>query len=219
MYFASRMQAGRMLASQLVQKYRYEDCAVIALDDGGVVIGAQIAMQLHSVLMMLMSEEINLPREIEAIGAIAQDGTFTYNNASYADVEIQELMGEYYGFMEQEKLKRIHDLQHLIGSGGVIKKKLLRGRNIILVSEGFKSGFSLDVALNYLKPVQTDKIIVATPLASVKAVDRLHVLADDLFCLSVIENYMDNDHYYDSDDVPDHEKIIDIIEKIILNFE
>jgi predicted phosphoribosyltransferase len=208
-----------MLASQLVKKYRYEDCAVIALDDGGVVIGAQIAMQLHSVLMLLMSEEINLPREIEAIGAIAQDGTFTYNQASYADVEIQEMMGEYFGFMEQEKLKRMHDLQHLIGSGGIMKKKLLRGRNIILVSEGFKSGFSLDVALNYLKPVQTEKIIVATPLASVKAVDRMHIRADDLFCLSVIENYMDNDHYYDADDVPDHDTIIEIIEKLILNWQ
>jgi putative phosphoribosyl transferase len=219
MYFASRMQAGRMLASQLVKKYRYEDCAVIALNDGGVVIGAQIAMQLHSILMLLMSEEINLPREIEAIGAIAQDGTFTYNRGSYAETEIEELMAEYYGFMEMEKLKRIQDLQHLVGSGGIIKKDLIRGRNIILVSDGFQSGFSLDVAMTYLKPVAIEKIIVATPIASVKAVDRLHIQADDLYCLSVIENYMFTDHYYDKNDVPEHEKIIETIEKLIFNWQ
>jgi putative phosphoribosyl transferase len=219
MYFASRMQAGRMLASQLVKKYRYEDCAVIALNDGGVVVGAQIAMQLHSVLMLLMSEEINLPREIEAIGAIAQDGSFTYNQGSYQDAEIQELMSEYFGFMEMEKLSRIQDLQHLVGSGGSIKKDLIRGRNIILVSDGFKSGFSLDIALTYLKPVAIEKIIVATPLASVKAVDRMHILADDLYCLSVIENYMDTDHYYDTQDVPDHDKVLETIEKIVLNWQ
>lgn len=218
MYFANRMQAGRMLANQLAKKYRYEDCAVIALNDGGVVIGAQIAMQLHSVLMMLMSEEINLPREIEAIGAIAQDGSFTYNDA-YATGEIEELMEEYFGFVEQEKLHRIQDLQHLIGSGGIIKKDLIKGRNIILVSDGFKSGFTLDIALTYLKPVAIKKIIVATPLASVKAVDRMHIQADDLYCLSVIENYMETDHYYDTNDVPDHDKIIDILEKIILNWK
>jgi putative phosphoribosyl transferase len=212
------MQAGRMLASQLAKKYRYEDCAVIALNDGGVVIGAQIAMELHSVLMMLMSEEINLPREIEAIGAIAQDGSFTFNEA-YQQGEIQELMEEYFGFVEQEKLHRIQDLQHLIGSGGIIKKDLIKGRNIILVSDGFKSGFTLDIALTYLKPVAIKKIIVATPLASVKAVDRMHIQADDLYCLSVIENYMDTDHYFDTNDVPDHDKIIDIIEKIILNWK
>lgn len=208
-----------MLASQLVKKYRYEDCAVIALNDGGVVVGAQIAMQLHSVLMMLMSEEVNLPREIEAIGAIAQDGSFTFNQGAYAESEISELMSEYFGFVEQEKLSRIQDLQHLIGSGGSIKKDLIRGRNIILVSDGFKSGFSLDIALTYLKPVAIEKVIVATPLASVKAVDRMHIMADDLYCLSVVENYMDTDHYYDTQDVPNHEKIIDTIEKIVLNWQ
>ena len=219
MYFASRMQAGRMLASKLVEKYRYEDCAVIALTDGGVVVGAQIAMQLHSVLMLLVSEEIHLPREPEAIGAITQDGTFTYNQGSYQDSEITELMSEYFGFVEQEKLQKIQDMQHLIGSGGNIKKDLIRGRNIILVSDGFKSGFSLDIALMYLKSTAVEKIIVATPLASVKAVDRMHILADDLYCLSVVENYMDTDHYYDKQDVPDHKKIMDTIEKIILNWK
>jgi putative phosphoribosyl transferase len=207
-----------MLAKELVKKYRYEDCAVIALNDGGVVIGAQIAMQLHSVLMLLMSEEINLPREIEAIGAIAQDGSFTFNEA-YNKAEMEELMQEYFGFVEQEKLSRIQDLQHLIGAGGIIKKDLMKGRHIILVSDGFKSGFTLDIALTYLKPVAVKSIVVATPLASVKAVDRMHVQADDIYCLSVIENYMDNDHYYDAQDVPEHDKIIETIEKIILNWK
>ncbi|MGH7241165.1 MAG: phosphoribosyltransferase family protein [Candidatus Saccharimonadales bacterium] len=219
MYFASRMQAGRMLASQLVEKYRYEDCAVIALNDGGAVVGAQIAMQLHSVLMLLMSQEVKLPREPEAIGAIAQDGSFTYNHGSYQDGEIEELMSEYFGLVEQEKLSSINDLQHLIGSGGSIKKELIKGRNIILVSDGFKSGFSLDIALNYLKPVAIEKIIVATPLASVKAVDRMHIMADDLYVLSVLENYMDTDHYYDAQDVPEHAKVLEIIEKIILEWQ
>lgn len=218
MYFASRMQAGRMLASQLVKKYRYEDCAVIALDDGGVMVGAQIATELHSVLMMLMSEEINLPRELEAIGAIAQDGSFTYNQA-YSKGELEELVGEYFGFIEQEKLSRIQDLQHLLGSGGMIRKDLIKGRNIIIVSDGFLNGFTLDIALEYLKPVAIKRIIVATPLASVKAVDRMHVLADDIYCLSVIENYIDTNHYYDTQDVPDHDKIIETIEKVILNWK
>ena len=207
-----------MLANQLVKKYRYEDCAIVAVNDGGVVIGAQIAMQLHSILMLLASEEINLPREIEAIGAIAQDGSFTYNNY-YSKGELEELMGEYFGFVEHEKLHRIEDLQHLIGSGGIMRKDLLKGRNIILVSDGLKSGFTLDIAYQYLKPVAVKKMIVATPLASVQAVDRMHILADDLYVLSVVENYMDTDHYYDQNDVPEHEKVIETIEKIILNWK
>lgn len=218
MYFASRMQAGRMLANQLVEKYRYENCAVVAINDGGVVVGAQIAMRLHCVLMLLASEEIDLPREIEAIGAIAQDGSFTYNNY-YSQSEIDELMGEYFGFVEQEKLNRIQDLQHLVGAGGILRKDLLKGRNIIIVSDGFSNGFPLDIAFQYLKPVAIEKVVVATPLASVAAVDRMHVLADDLVCLSVVADYISTDHYYDKQDIPEHAKIIETIEKIILNWK
>jgi predicted phosphoribosyltransferase len=218
MYFASRVQAGRMLASQLVPKYRYENCAIVALNNGGVVIGAQIAMQLHCPLNMLMTQEINLPREPDAVGAIAQDGSVTYNNAMSGYV-LGELESEYYHYIEQEKMSKLQEMHRILGDGGTIRKDLLRGRYIILVSDGIKSPHSLDITVQYLKPVATEGLIIATPLASVDAVDYMHVLADDLFVLSVIDNYMDTDHYYDAQDVPDSQKIVEIIEKIVLNWQ
>ncbi len=54
-YFPSRHAAGEMLADQLQPKYRYEDCAIVALGDGAVLVGAQIAMRLHCVLSMLLT--------------------------------------------------------------------------------------------------------------------------------------------------------------------
>jgi predicted phosphoribosyltransferase len=114
-----------------------------------------------------------------------------------------------------EKLQRLH---RLVGSGGTIRKDLLRGRYIILVTDGLKNGHTLDLTIQYLKPVATEGIIVATPLASIPAVDYMHVLADDIYCLSVVDNYLDTDHYYDTDDVPDEETVIQTIEKIILNW-
>ena len=63
MYFASRLQAGRMLASQMAKKYKGELCAVVALNDGGVMVGAQIAQKLHCSLTLLMTAEITLTRE------------------------------------------------------------------------------------------------------------------------------------------------------------
>jgi putative phosphoribosyl transferase len=218
MYFASRVQAGRMLASQLLPKYRYENCAVVALNDGGVMIGAQIAQQLHCVLMLLLSAEINLPLEPVALAGITASGEFAFNE-QYSAGEIEELSGEYRNFVEQEKLKRMHDLNRLLGSGGTIKKELLKAHNIILVADGMKSGFILDLAYQFLKPIAIEKLVVATPLASVKAVDRMHVVADDLYCLNVVEDYIDTDHYYDKHDIPDHKTIIETIERIILNWK
>lgn len=218
MYFASRMQAGRMLAAQLAKKYRYEDCAVVCLSDGGVMVGAQIAMELHTILTMLLTAEINLPMEPEAIGGISQDGSFSFNKF-YFPGEIDELTAEYYQYIEQEKLMRIQEMQRLVGDGGLIRRDLLKGRNIILVSDGLKSAFTLDVAMEYLKPVAVKDVIIATPLASLKAVDRMHIMADELYCLSVVEDYISTDHYYDTQDVPDHDKVIEVLEKVIFNWK
>src|SRR5665213_915867 len=157
MYFASRVQAGRMLASQLTKKYRYENCAVVSLGDGGVMVGAQIAVELHCILTMLASAEIMLPREPQAIAGITSGGTVSYNHA-YSDGELDEMVGENYGFIEQEKL------------------------------------------------------IAAVPFASVQAVDRMHVQADELYCLDVIQDYIETDHYYDVQDVPDHETVLKTLE-------
>lgn len=218
MYFASRTQAGKLLASQLVEKYRYENCAVVALDDGGVVVGAQIAASLHCVLELLLNEKITLPRELEAIAGISQDGSVTYNSA-YSPGELDELIGEYYQYIEQEKLTRLRELNNLLGKGTTVDKRLLAGRNIILVSEGLGSGFAIDMAVQFLKPIPLEKIIVATPLASVQAVDRMHILADEIYCPSVVENFISSDHYYSQHDVPSHDKIVQIIERITLNWK
>lgn len=218
MYFASRLQAGRMLASQLLPKYRYENCAVVALDDGGVMVGAQIAIQLHCVLMMMLSSEIMLPREPDAVAGITVGGQMAYNQ-KYSSGEIDELVSEYRGLIEQEKLTSLHELNRIVGSNGVISKSLLKGHNIILVSDGLKSGFLIDLMVQYLKPIAVEKLIVATPLASVQAVDRMHIVADDIYCLNVVEDYINTDHYYDKRDVPDHDKAIKLIEEIILNWQ
>jgi predicted phosphoribosyltransferase len=206
-----------MLASQLVPKYRYENCAVVALSDGGVMVGAQIAAALHCSLALLLTKEIDLPREPDAIAGIAQDGSFAYND-SYSSGEIDELQAEYYHYIEQEKMTKLQELHRLVGNGGTLDKRLLKGHNVILVSDGMKTSFAMDVAIQFLKPIAIEKLIIATPLAGVKAVDRMHVVADDLCVLSVLDDYMDTPHYYDKDDLPDHETVLSTINRIIMQW-
>ncbi len=207
-----------MLASQLATKYSEKQCAVVALSDGGVMVGAQIAQELHCVLTLLQSADITLPREPEAIAGITAGGKVAYNH-SYSDGEIAELTSEYFGYIEEQKLTRMHDMNQLVGSTGTISKELLKNHNVILVSDGMKTGFAVDLAAEFLKPIELEKFIVATPFAGVQAVDRMHVLADDLYCLNVIADYIDTDHYYDQQDVPDHETVLKVIEQLVLQWQ
>jgi predicted phosphoribosyltransferase len=218
MYFKSRVEAGQLLAKQIVEKYKGQECAVVALNDGGVMVGSQIALQLHSVLTLLLTESINLPREDAAVGGISQDGSFSYNQ-KYSQGEIDEFVAEYYHFIEQEKMSKMQEMHRRVGHGGLIKRDLLKDRNVILVTDGLKDGFAIDVALQFLKPIHLNKLIIATPLASVSAVDRMHILGDDIFCLSVLEDYISTDHYYDVQDVPPHDKVVKTIEQIVSHWK
>lgn len=214
MYFKSRVAAGQELASQIIPKYAGQDCALIALSDGGVMVGSEIAIQLRAPLMMLLAERITLPREDSALAGISQDGSFTYNH-QFSQGEIDEFVMEYYNYIEAEKMNKIQDMHRLARRGGLIRKDLLQGRTIMLVSDGLQDGFLIDVALQFLKTVQTKRLIVVTPFASVPAVDRMHILADEIFCLNVLEDYISTDHYYETQDVPSHEKVVAAIEKIV----
>lgn len=218
MYFESRAQAGELLAQELVGKYRYEDCAVLALSDGAVLVGEPIAKALHSVLTMLLVESIEVPGEGINIGGLNQSGRFTYNGMLSAG-EVEGFRQEYFGYFEEKKREGMMRINRLLGDGGLVNKDLLKGRHIILVSDGFHDAASLDVALDFLKPISIQKLIVATPTATVASVDRLHITVDEMHILDVKDNFMGVDHYYDDNNVPSHEDTVKKINDIILNWQ
>jgi putative phosphoribosyl transferase len=216
-YFPSRQVAGELIAKEL-EKYRYEDCAVVAMSDGGVMIGAQIAAALHCPINMLLTAEIHLPGETDILAEIDNFGDLTYNEM-YSESEIEDMRAENFGHIEQQKLQKIFEMNRLLGQGGVISDNLLRGRNVIVVSDGLMNGFSMRAAAEYLKPIRIKKLIMATPFASIGAVDHMHILADEIVCLNVLEDIISINHYYDDNTLPPHEKIIEIIEDIVLHWK
>lgn len=217
MYFESRSQAGQLLANTVNDHYRYEDCAVLALTAGGVLVGEQIAARLHSPLMMLLSESVDIPGEGMAIGAVSERGQFTYNS-SFSEGQISGFASEFHGYFDEKKREAFNKLNRLIGDGGVVDESLLHDRNVIVVSDGFYDPSSIDVALDYLKPIRTGKIIFVAPVATVPIVDRLHVVADELHILDVKENFFGVDHYYEDNTIPSVETIIEKISEIVLNW-
>ncbi|QQS21618.1 hypothetical protein IPM09_03760 [Candidatus Saccharibacteria bacterium] len=217
MYFESRAQAGQMLATQLLERYRYENCAVVALSDGGVLVGEQIASQLHCILTMLVTEGIEVPGESTSFGAVSQAGNFTYNS-DFSAGEIDEYTSEFHGYLEDQKRQAFNRINRLIGDGGLIGNDMLRERVVILVADGFSDSAVLSVALDFLKPIRILRLVVAAPVATIPAVDRIHMIADEIHVLDVKENYMGTNHYYEDNAVPSHEETIAKINQIVLNW-
>jgi predicted phosphoribosyltransferase len=126
---------------------------VVALSDGAVVVGEQIARELHCILTMLLVEEIDVPGEGVSFGGVTQDGNFTYNGMFSAG-EIEEYTSEYHGYLEEQKREAYQTLNRLLGDGGVIDENMLRDHVVILVADGLDTGSSLDSAVNFLKPIR-----------------------------------------------------------------
>lgn len=217
MHFASRFHAGKILAKQLYPIYRYEDCVVIALNPGGVVVASQIAQSLHAALLMILAKELEIAHEPISIGSISSTGDFILND-SLSNIDSSELMDEYRGLIEEQKIVKMSEMSKITGTTELINKKMIQYRTVILVSDGLRGDLFLNLAYEFLKPIKINKIIVATPIADVKAVDWMHIMVDKIFCLWVTDD-LDVNRYYDQNTIPDEKTITKIIQNIILNWQ
>lgn len=216
-YFLSRSEAGSIVAERLL-KYRYEDTIVLALSEGAVLVGAEIARKLHSLITMLLTKDVYLPDGRTVVGVVNEVGGFIYNN-SFSAGEIEELQVEYRANIEFAKMQAMHEIHVALGQGGLISADYFRNRVVIAVTDGTLNGMAFDMAYDYLRGVKTKKIIMVAPVASVSAVDRMHILADELQCLNVVtDSIFDVAHYYENNDAPKHSEIISIINGIILEW-
>jgi putative phosphoribosyl transferase len=217
MYFASKSEAGKQLA-ELLKDYKSAKPAIIALTDGGVIVGAQIAAKLHCPLMLLLMQDIKIPGEPSVLGVVDQNGGFTYNDM-YSTGELESLESEYRGVIEQEKMEQWHELNRILGDGGILNEEIAKDKVVILVADGLTSGLSLVAASNFLKKISIKRLVIVTPIASVQAVDKMHVLADEIHILSVMDTPMDINHYFEKDDTPDRDTIISILKNAIKNWQ
>ncbi len=177
-------------------KYTDDDAVVVILTNTAEIIGEAIAKQLRIGATTLISETITLPGESSILGTVDQAGHFSYN-ANLTTGEIDQYASEYHSYIELEKINKIHKINHTVATKNLYSRSEFSDKIIILVSDGLDDTAALDSAIEYLKPVRLKKIVMAVPVVSVRAVDRMHIACDEIHVLNVTENYFSANHYYD----------------------
>lgn len=178
--FADRADAGRALATALESHQGAADTVVLGLPRGGVPVAYEVAMALDLPLDVLVVRKLGLPWQPElAMGAIASGGALVTN-----DEIVRHLGGDRAEFdavraREQAELeRRERDFR-----GDQLPLEM-RNRTGILVDDGLATGATMEVAVRALRTLGARRVIVAVPVASVEARDRIAAVADEVVCLA-----------------------------------
>ncbi len=214
MYFHDRAEAGEKLADEL-ESYRWENCAVMALSPGGVVVGEQIARRLHCALSLLMTARISAPGEQSLVlGTIDQMGGFTYNSM-IACGDMEEYMEDMRAYLEEQKIQQMYQMATVIGENGLADPAQLAGRNIIIATDGVKNGLSFDAALHFLQKVHVEKVVAAIPVGPPEVIERLHGMVDEVHYLYIPENFFSVSHYYTDEPKIDPDTVMERINNVV----
>lgn len=191
--FANRVDAGRRLATKLARFANREDVVVLGIPRGGVPVAFEVARAIHAPLDILLARKLGVPGERElAMGAIASGGARILNRRLIAKLGItEEQVAETIAEQEAE-LQRREELYRGVRPGIAIQDK-----TIILVDDGIATGSSMLAAIEALRTLHPNKIVVAVPVAPTHAETDIGNVADEFICLDQPEWFLSIGQFYE----------------------
>lgn len=178
--FRDRSEAGRLLGAELAPRKLGPNPIVMALARGGVPVGAEVAEALQAPLDVMVIRKLGVPWQPElAMGAIARDTrVLDYSLISALGVSDREV--EAVAKRETEELAR-REAEYRQGR----PEPALDGRTVVLVDDGLATGSSMIAAVRHARRARAKRLIVAVPVGSPEACERLRSEADQCICLAV----------------------------------
>lgn len=183
----NRKEAGGRLALELTEYVERPETIVLGLARGGVPVAHEIAKKLHLPLDVCLVKKLGLPwnREV-AVGVVAEEALL--HNYTGSITILDEKKPQLYG-LDRETVRAM----------AAMAKAELRWRDrcyrhyrpmmsisnriVIVVDDGIGTGLTMQAAVKVLRKHLPQKIIVAAPIVSTGAIERLKTEVDDIISL------------------------------------
>src|SRR5438045_4216113 len=173
MYFMNRYDAAMQLATRL-QKYKSEDGVILAVPRGGVPIGYHLARHLGFALDLLMTKKLGHPANEEfAIGAVGIESVIIE--------EAYQIPKEY--IQQQTKQIRQQLIDRYRKFMGNREPAVLKNKIVIVVDDGVATGRTILATLKMLRSKKPKKSVIAVPVASMEAAERIKQDVNQLICI------------------------------------
>jgi len=203
--FASREEAGLKLGNFLKEAGVQAEL-VVGLPRGGVVVAAEVAHALGLPLDVLVVRKIGHPLQREfAVGALAEEGVVIIDERIVGRNPLIRFQLDRIIAEEQERMRGYQTAFHQNVSPAYAEKVVL------LVDDGLATGATTEAAVLAARKKNARIVIVAAPVASTNAVERLSRVADDVRALYVDPDFDAVGRYYDVFSQTTDEEVMELL--------
>jgi len=179
---------------------------VLGLPRGGVVVAAEIAKALQLPLGVLVVRKIGYPLHREfAVGALAEGDVVVLDERLIGAnrgirAELAQVIEEERGRLQayRNRFQRAH-------------APSLAGQTVLLVDDGLATGATAEAAVLSARKQGARRVIIAAPVASTHAVDRLAGVADDVIVQWADPAFEAVGAYYQSFRQTSDEEVLDLL--------
>jgi len=190
--YRNRSEAGRLLAKALTRFASKPDVVVLGLTRGGVPVAAEVAKALLAPLDVVVVRKLGVPFQPElAMGAIAGDDT------QVVDKDLVRALGLTDNDVESAVVRERAEVER--------RERLYRGgrppldlkeHTAILVDDGLATGSTMLAAVAFARKRVAKRIVMAVPVASVEAVQKLREKVDECICLAAPDPFFSVGDWY-----------------------
>lgn len=169
MIFKDRYEAGTRLAESL-KRFSRESTVVFAIPPGGIVPASIVANTLHAPLNLIVIRPVATAHQAQTLVAVVSERGRTMTNPTYPDSVDPTWLGLAIREQEQEARR----LREVYGDDTAP----VRGRTAIIVDDGMRTGLTMSLAIEEVRRLEPQRVVVAVPVASAAAIEKVRYLAD-----------------------------------------
>ena len=204
MIFQNRIEAGLLLADKL-KNYQSGTGLVLAIPRGGVPVAYAVAKELGLPIELILTKKIGHPTNKEyAIGAASLTDYFTIPHENVTEEYIQAEIVRI-----RTRLKEMYKIFM-----GDQEPADLQGKTVVIIDDGIATGNTLLGTIQLLRKSKPGKMIIAVPVASRSAVNKLAKEVDEIVVVYVPDQFYGVGAFYEDFEQVTDEEVIYYLEKM-----